>query len=84
VTITQQTAYPWEGKNDITIAPAKTAQFARIRIPGWALSKPSSGDLYKDETPESPIQLLVNGKVFSYKMEKGYAVVDRVWKKAIK
>ncbi|MFY7829946.1 MAG: beta-L-arabinofuranosidase domain-containing protein [Flectobacillus sp.] len=82
VTITQQTAYPWEGKNDITIAPVKTAQFAlRIRIPGWALSKPSSGDLYKDETPESPIQLLVNGKVFSYKMEKGYAVVDRVWKK---
>lgn len=85
VTITQQTAYPWEGKNDITIAPAKTAQFSlRIRIPGWALSKPSSGDLYKDETPESPIQLLVNGKVFSYKMEKGYAVVDKIWKKGDK
>jgi DUF1680 family protein len=86
VDLTQQTNYPWDGKNEITINPEKAAAFAlHIRIPGWALHDPVPGDLYhaQDTTP-SKIPLLLNGKPYNYKTEKGYAVIDRTWKKGDK
>lgn len=83
VKITQQTEYPWQGKINITIHPAKTAAFAmHIRIPGWAIDKPIPGDLYSfigNITPSIPV--FVNGQAVDYKMNKGYAVINRIWKK---
>lgn len=86
VELIQQTNYPWEGKNEITVNPEKAAGFAlHVRIPGWALNDPVPGDLYHTQDAASPaITLLLNGKPYHYKTEKGYAVIDRNWKKGDK
>jgi uncharacterized protein len=86
ITITQQTNYPWEGKNDITINPAKPASFALyIRIPGWSVSEPVPGKLYRDDKNDvKPLSILLNGKPVKYSIEKGYAVINRNWKKSDK
>lgn len=86
VSLTQQTDYPWDGKNEITVNPAKTAAFTlRIRIPGWALDQPVPGDLYHvQNVTAKPVVILLNGKPYPYKMEKGYAVFTRTWKKGDK
>lgn len=86
VSITQETEYPWQGKNGITINPARTADFTlRVRIPGWAVDKPVPGDLYHVQEPAAkPVVILLNGKPYPYKMEKGYAVLHRSWKKGDK
>lgn len=86
VSLTQNTNYPWDGKNEITINPAKTAAFTlRIRIPGWAQEQPVPGDLYHmQQATLKPVVLLLNGKPYTYKMEKGYAVINRTWKRGDK
>lgn len=86
VSLTQQTNYPWEGKDEITVNPAKTAAFTlHIRIPGWALNEPVPGNLYHAQnTTAKKITLLLNGKPYDYKTEKGYAVISRSWKKGDK
>lgn len=86
VSIIQQTNYPWEGKNELTINPAKKAAFAiHIRIPGWATDKPVPGDLYADENKSSKkVTILLNGKPAKYEMIKGYAVINREWNKGDK
>jgi DUF1680 family protein len=84
--ITQMTNYPWDGKNEITIDPAKSTAFAlHIRIPGWSVNKPVPGTLYLDtDANANPVKILLNGKAVTYKMDKGYAVIDRTWKKGDK
>lgn len=86
ISITQNTNYPWEGKNELVINPARTTKFAlHIRIPGWAVNQPVPGDLYgNDIKTTTPVILLVNGNPVKYKIEKGYAVLDRNWKKGDK
>ncbi len=86
VTIIQNTNYPWEGKNELTVNPAKRSSFAlHIRIPGWALNKPLPGDLYNDETKSTKsFTLLVNNQPAKYEMIKGYAVIDRTWNRGDK
>jgi len=84
--IIQQTEYPWKGKNDIVINPDKSFRFAlHVRIPGWAVDRPVPGDLYQvpDGNPVQPV-LLLNGQPVKYEMQKGYAVIDRSWKKGDK
>lgn len=86
VNIVQATDYPWKGKVDITVNPAKTAAFTlRVRIPGWAKQQPVPGNLYTfmDKNP-LPVILLINGKATSFISEKGYAVIKRNWKKGDK
>jgi DUF1680 family protein len=82
VTITQETDYPWDGAITITISPEKESRFELcLRIPGWAGNQPVPVDLYTFVTPVSDsASVMVNGKPFSYKAEKGYAVIDREWK----
>ena len=84
--ITQVTDYPWQGKNEITINPIKTAFFnVYIRIPGWASNQPAPGDLYRDSEPANGnVSILVNGKSIEYKLDKGYAVLSKQWKKGDK
>jgi DUF1680 family protein len=86
INIVQNTGYPWTGKDEVTINVDKKAGFAlHIRIPGWAAGKPIPGQLYRDENNRSqPVTLLLNGKKAVYTMQKGYAVINRVWTKGDK
>lgn len=71
---------------DITLNPkAATKSALHLRIPGWVQGEPVPGDLYRftDEDP-AKFTLLLNGKAVDYKMDKGYAVIDRKWKKGDK
>ncbi len=83
VHITQATEYPWAGKVKMTIDPKKATAFAlHIRIPGWAVNAPVPGDLYTYiGNAKKEFKLLLNGKPITYKMLKGYAVIDRKWAK---
>ncbi len=87
VKLVQQTEYPWQGKVTIMVDPAKASDFTmHIRIPGWASNQPvTSSNLYafmKDDA--SAIPMYVNGKKVAYKTEKGYALINRTWKKGDK
>jgi DUF1680 family protein len=83
ISITQTTNYPWDGRNTITINPTKNTQFAlHIRIPGWTKGNPVPGDLYNASSAKSEDLIIkVNGKPYSYQIEKGYAVINRTWQK---
>lgn len=85
VNLTQTTDYPWNGKIDMEINPEKTNTFTlHVRIPGWAQRQPVAGDLYKSDQSNLPVLITVNGKAFQYKVEKGYAVINRSWKRGDK
>lgn len=80
LTIQQNTNYPWEGSNEITINPVRKINFTlHIRIPGWAQQQPVPGNLYSETGAVQPIVILLNGKPVSYKMDKGYAIINRTW-----
>jgi uncharacterized protein len=84
VNISETTNYPWNGKIDVQINPEKTTQTfsLHIRIPGWAMAEPVPGDLYTTDAAKTPIAIYLDGKAVQYKMEKGYAVITRAWKKS--
>ncbi len=78
-----ETGYPWNGQVSVVASPAKKIRYAlNIRIPGWARGIASPGGLYNfsDEVKDTVV-LTVNGKPAAYRMDKGYAVIDREWKK---
>jgi DUF1680 family protein len=83
VNLIQQTAYPWNGKVELTVNPEKSASFKMyIRIPGWASGSPVPGDLYAYLTDnKQAVRLTINGQTAKYTLNKGYAVLDRKWKK---
>src|SRR5690348_17525886 len=67
----------------MTVSPDKKTSFPlHIRIPGWAQNQPVPGNTYQylDNSSES-FSLTINGKPAAYKFEKGYAIVEREWKK---
>jgi DUF1680 family protein len=83
IVLSQKTNYPWDGNIEINISPAKAASFElRLRLPGWANNEAMPGALYKflDKTTEKVV-LKINGSNTSYKLDKGYIVFDRNWKK---
>lgn len=83
VEIKQQNNYPWSGDLKFTVAPKSPLAFAmRLRIPGWAQNEAIPSDLYtfKDQTA-SKASIRINGVDTQYTMEKGYAVINRKWKK---
>ena len=69
VTISQQTAFPYEEGTTISVTPAKgKKKFAMmVRIPEW--------------TEKENITCLVNGKETKAKQENGYIIVERTWEK---
>lgn len=83
VTLEQQTEYPWQGAVKMIVTPAKASAFAlHVRVPGWSKEEAVPGDLYYEkDKKETPLVITVNGKPVTYKMEKGYAVINRSWKK---
>lgn len=86
LTLTQTTNYPWEGKIEIGVDPARSGRFTlHVRIPGWAQDQPVPGALYRYATAKQTfIPIIINGETIRYNMDKGYAVLDRTWKKGDK
>lgn len=64
--VEQKTNYPWEGRVDITVSPAQSAEFTLfLRIPGWAPGATAS----------------VNGQPWKGQLKPGtYASFRRQWK----
>ena len=83
VSIDQQTLYPWDGMVKLTFKPQRSANFAvNLRIPGWAQNQPVASNLYKFANPNNePVTIEVNGKNVKPNIQKGYAVINRKWKK---
>ena len=81
VHLRQETNYPWEGRVRLRVEPTQQAEFAlRIRIPGWADNRPAPSDLYRfAEMDNARFALTVNGETVTPEMEKGYAVLPRLW-----
>ncbi|AXY75975.1 glycoside hydrolase family 127 protein [Paraflavitalea soli] len=83
INLEQQTEYPWEGKVKIVVSPEKTTAFAlQVRVPGWSKKELVPGDLYYGADKRAkPLAITLNGKPVKYDMVKGYAVINRSWKK---
>ncbi len=84
ITLTQKTAYPWDGAVRLEIAPAKdgTPFALKLRIPGWAVGKPVPSDLYTQVAPGSltVVSVAVNGQPVPLALDKGYVTIDRAWR----
>lgn len=83
VRITQQTYMPWERKILIKVDPEEPVkQDIMIRVPGWARSSPTSGDLYR-YWPVLNVDVVyrVNGKEVDPPFADGYSIISRTWKK---
>lgn len=82
--IQQQNNYPWNGGLDFVMNPSKSnlAFVFKIRIPGWAQNMAMPSNLYSfTQNSAAGVVLKVNGVVEEIQMDKGYAVINRVWKK---
>jgi DUF1680 family protein len=82
VSLQMETNYPWDGHMKLSVRPAEKARFAvHIRLPGWLTSEPALGGLYTfTDTRRLSVPISVNGNSVDYRMEKGYAVIEREWK----
>jgi len=81
VGIEQETRYPWDGDVRIRVSPAKAGRFTlAVRVPGWSMSHPLPGDLYRDLTPvRDTVTLKINGFLVPIRLERGFAVIAREW-----
>ncbi|WP_454801511.1 glycoside hydrolase family 127 protein [Mucilaginibacter phyllosphaerae] len=84
--ITQQNNYPWDGGLQFTVNPAGSMDMnLKLRIPGWAQNQAVPSDLYSYQTAQNKkVEIKVNGKAVDYKMQNGYAVISKKWKKGDK
>jgi DUF1680 family protein len=84
VNMQQQTNYPWDGKVRITVEPEYLGRFTVcVRIPGWARNRPVPSDLYDYiDTNTEQVSLKVNGNPVALNIVKGYAEINRQWKKS--
>lgn len=85
VNIEQKTAYPWSGKVELIVNPAKAENFTlKIRIPAWAQDR-FDGDLYHYTSAKSkPYSVKVNGKNVSGELKNGYLEISKTWSKGDK
>lgn len=83
IRLEQNTDFPWSGKVVIRVTPESTARFTlRLRLPGWAMDDAFPGDLYFFEhASDARPSIYLNKNAAGYRVEQGYAVIDRVWKK---
>jgi DUF1680 family protein len=81
VEMVQKTNYPWSGDISFTVNPKVSKEFTvYIRVPNRTTS-----ELYKPMPEVSGVKSLkVNGQAVTPKIENGYAVIKRVWKKGDK
>lgn len=83
VQLKQKTRYPWDGEVEISVNPEKAAEFKLLlRMPGWARNEPVPSDLYRFmNNVKDTITVKVNDEDLPLNLEKGYAVINRNWKK---
>lgn len=83
VQIEQQNNYPWDGNLSFKVTPKGASKFTlRIRLPGWAQDQAIPSDLYTfSDQAAKEIVIKVNGVKVYYPVEKGYAVLNKLWKK---
>ncbi len=83
VRLSQKTGYPWKGQVRIGVEPDKSERFSvYVRIPGWARNEAVPSDLYKFlRNVDDRVVLKVNGARVSPKIERGYARLEREWRK---
>jgi DUF1680 family protein len=77
VKMAQATDYPWSGDVSITVNPEVEKKFSvKVRVPNREVS-----ELYTS-TPKSNgiTSISVNGSAINPPIEKGYAVITRIWK----
>ena len=83
VNVKMETNYPWNGDVKINVGIVKKMKFTlHIRIPGYVNGIAAPGDLYHfaDTSSSKPI-IKINGSAINYTTEKGYAIINREWKK---
>jgi DUF1680 family protein len=82
--VRQETDYPWSGAIRLTLSPEQdesTFELA-LRIPVWVTGRPVATDIYRYLNADAmPIDVRVNGAPAEIRMEKGYALITRNWRK---
>ncbi len=74
--------FPWEDRLKIMVTPDKVQNFSlKLRIPGWARGEASPGGLYQFVNFQGQMEVKVNGQMQAIKLEQGYLVLSRKWKK---
>jgi DUF1680 family protein len=83
VEVKMHTNYPWDGEINLTIDPIKKSSFSvYLRIPGWQQGKTFTNGLYEFANFKSAnYSVKVNGKEVAARVESGYLVIEREWKK---
>ncbi len=85
VGVKMETNYPLDGYVKVHVDPSNPSFFTmRMRKPGWSSGTVVPGDLYyyhSSNAMPSKITILINGQPVSAVEEKGYYVINRVWKK---
>lgn len=83
VEITQENNYPWDGDLKFTVNPKSSLTFSMlVRIPGWAQNEAIPSNLYNfQNNSDKKTVITVNGKAIDYKIENGYATLNRKWKR---
>lgn len=73
VKVTQETRYPWEGRIVLTVTPELEREWSlRLRVPGWC----REARLAVNSEGPTPVDLT--------KLDRGYHLIRRVWKKGDK
>lgn len=84
VRLEEQSGYPFDGNIRVKVDPQRKAEFSLYaRIPTWAVSDQfAPGGLYTFENESRErVSIRVNGRKIDYAVEKGFAVIERKWKK---
>lgn len=82
VQLEQTTSYPWNGDITLLVMPQSSRRFAlRLRLPGWAQNSPVPTNLYAFADQPVGYTVKVNGTTVDAKVENGYIVLNRQWKK---
>jgi DUF1680 family protein len=83
IDVRQSTQYPWNGRSEITVDPEAPQRFSvEVRVPGWTRNEATPGGLYQFADRRSdPVVLTVNGQTVTPEIVKGFAKIDREWRK---
>jgi len=86
IQLVQENDYPWNGALKFTVNPARSHRFTmRMRVPGWSRDEAIPSDLYSfANSTDKQVTIKVNGSPVAFTMSKGYAVLERSWRKGDK
>lgn len=79
VKVSQETAYPWNGKVYMNVN-ADSEITVKFRIPGWSRNEVLPSDLYAyADTYEARPTLIINGEQTNVSVKGGYFEITRNW-----